>query len=528
MSMAPGGGGWYMLHGLLCPIADSQGVPLFLDGDTITMTVHMYAPDEDFSFGTFAQLNLAREGTNFTENIEYNMYEEAVTEVDPIYGYEYKALSLSWTMDDSIQNEADIATAEKLQVRVRGFNLVTTNLYYVSVDCNGDLIYEADGETIFNASHENPDNVSSVEAPADTAPIALKAAAADHPEGAKVLEGLGKTLPAGQYQYEIDFSNRALAADADLLERFTVTGAGEPIEATYSKSDMLDHLLITLPATEDQVIVVDQTHRFDRVVIPFTLEEEAPVGLTVHFEGKSDLYVQSIRLIKELTPKERDAQAVDAAIRRISPVTAENYTQMGPVIEAAEEQYNEFVAAYSQADADSLITGAADLKAARAEYDRLVKEAEEARKAAIQKAIDAITAIGPVDEITADKVEEIKLKIEAAEAAVNELTAAYGQEILSEVTNYDDLQAAKEAITLVTRHHLGDMNSDKEVNASDALIVLQYTVQLIELDDLQKTAGEVSGDQKINATDALYILQYTVDLIQKFPNESTSMINGKQ
>ena len=72
------------------------------------------------------------------------------------------------------------------------------------------------------------------------------------------------------------------------------------------------------------------------------------------------------------------------------------------------------------------------------------------------------------------------------------------------------------------------MNSDKEVNASDALIVLQYTVQLIELDDLQKTAGEVSGDQKINATDALYILQYTVDLIQKFPNESTSMINGKQ
>ena len=125
-------------------------------------------------------------------------------------------------------------------------------------------------------------------------------------------------------------------------------------------------------------------------------------------------------------------------------------------------------------------------------------------------------------------MEEIKLKIEAAEAAVNELTAAYGQEILSEVTNYDDLQAAKEAITLVTRHHLGDMNSDKEVNASDALIVLQYTVQLIELDDLQKTAGEVSGDQKINATDALYILQYTVDLIQKFPNESTSMINGKQ
>ncbi|MBR6530897.1 MAG: dockerin type I repeat-containing protein [Clostridia bacterium] len=56
----------------------------------------------------------------------------------------------------------------------------------------------------------------------------------------------------------------------------------------------------------------------------------------------------------------------------------------------------------------------------------------------------------------------------------------------------------------------GDVNGDGKVNSTDALKVLQYSVNIIK--SIDKTAADVNGDGKINSTDALIILQISVGL----------------
>ena len=62
----------------------------------------------------------------------------------------------------------------------------------------------------------------------------------------------------------------------------------------------------------------------------------------------------------------------------------------------------------------------------------------------------------------------------------------------------------------------GDLDHNNEVNASDALYVLQHSVDLIALDSAQERAADVDANGLINPTDALFILQHTVDLISEF------------
>ena len=63
---------------------------------------------------------------------------------------------------------------------------------------------------------------------------------------------------------------------------------------------------------------------------------------------------------------------------------------------------------------------------------------------------------------------------------------------------------------------LGDVNSDGSINAADALMALQHSVRLIELEGAQGIAANVNNDEAINASDALLILQYSVKLIDRF------------
>jgi len=61
----------------------------------------------------------------------------------------------------------------------------------------------------------------------------------------------------------------------------------------------------------------------------------------------------------------------------------------------------------------------------------------------------------------------------------------------------------------------GDKNNDDEdiINTADALLILQYVVELITLDDTQMLAADVNHDGTVNTADALRILQYQVELI---------------
>lgn len=65
----------------------------------------------------------------------------------------------------------------------------------------------------------------------------------------------------------------------------------------------------------------------------------------------------------------------------------------------------------------------------------------------------------------------------------------------------------------------GDVNGDTKIDAKDALMVLKYAVQKMELTQAQQKAAEVDGKEGIDAKDALEILKYSVKKITKFPIE---------
>ncbi len=61
----------------------------------------------------------------------------------------------------------------------------------------------------------------------------------------------------------------------------------------------------------------------------------------------------------------------------------------------------------------------------------------------------------------------------------------------------------------------GDLNSDGNVNSGDALLVLQHSTGLIELEDHLLKAADVNNDGKVTASDALEILQIAVGVNEK-------------
>ena len=56
----------------------------------------------------------------------------------------------------------------------------------------------------------------------------------------------------------------------------------------------------------------------------------------------------------------------------------------------------------------------------------------------------------------------------------------------------------------------GDVNGDGKVDASDALLALQDSVDLVQLDGVQRVQADLNGDGKVDAQDALKMLQKSV------------------
>lgn len=63
---------------------------------------------------------------------------------------------------------------------------------------------------------------------------------------------------------------------------------------------------------------------------------------------------------------------------------------------------------------------------------------------------------------------------------------------------------------------LGDVNADKAINASDALLTLRHSVKEITLENEPFTRADVTKDGTVNASDALQILRYSVKEINSF------------
>jgi hypothetical protein len=67
---------------------------------------------------------------------------------------------------------------------------------------------------------------------------------------------------------------------------------------------------------------------------------------------------------------------------------------------------------------------------------------------------------------------------------------------------------------------LGDVNGDGEVNTTDAKLVMQYDLGLIDETGLDLSVADVNGDGAVNTTDAKLIMQLDLGLIDKFPAEN--------
>lgn len=63
---------------------------------------------------------------------------------------------------------------------------------------------------------------------------------------------------------------------------------------------------------------------------------------------------------------------------------------------------------------------------------------------------------------------------------------------------------------------LGDVNSDGNINSTDALMALQHTTGIITLTADQIRCADVTGDGNVNSSDALRILQFTTGIIESF------------
>ena len=75
------------------------------------------------------------------------------------------------------------------------------------------------------------------------------------------------------------------------------------------------------------------------------------------------------------------------------------------------------------------------------------------------------------------------------------------------------------SFTITGQAKYGDANGDGNVDAKDALLVLQVTVGKRTFNEQQALIAEVDGDGVVGAKDALQILRFVVNKIDKFPVE---------
>jgi hypothetical protein len=66
----------------------------------------------------------------------------------------------------------------------------------------------------------------------------------------------------------------------------------------------------------------------------------------------------------------------------------------------------------------------------------------------------------------------------------------------------------------------GDVNGDGKVNTTDAKLIMQYDLGLIDENGLDLSVADVNGDGKVNTTDAKLIMQLDLGLITEFPKEN--------
>ena len=515
--------------------------------------------------------------------IDYETYESAETKVDETTGVSYKEFELVYLLNhvdfDDATKEGQLRGMAMSQSSVTVYFLGVYNETSgeTVVEYDGVQISAQGGiDGYFENVYPEDDTVSGVASYASDhdkatgrdwnfAPYCFNAFGANEENPFLLLSGLGAELPAGDYALDIEMSSmialitlnkcNVVVYDGD-TELGSLVVSEEMVNSAAGKDTgayAWYRLNFTVPEESAGHNITFKIFLFDSNDIKFRTVRLSQCNVTGTIPDDAKAVLDQINAltagnteaiaaaraafdaldiigqawvgedaVRRLTSLEESGAVIDviAALGDASAVTKDNYTDYTEALTNAEAQYKAFLNQYGEENTAELITNAQALTDFRTAYDAAVAAAEEAKKqAAIDNVKSLIDAIGEVTEDNyADKLEPI----EAAEDALDELRSTYGSEIDSEVSNlttltdarakYDEY-AAKPAVTY------GDVNNDGSINASDALEVLQHSVQLKTLEGDALTAADVTGEGEVNATDALNILQYSVKLIDHFPVE---------
>ena len=92
---------------------------------------------------------------------------------------------------------------------------------------------------------------------------------------------------------------------------------------------------------------------------------------------------------------------------------------------------------------------------------------------------------------------------------------ALGDAIIT-VTSRSGLSSKCQIHVIEKQQILGDVNEDGEINFLDAIMVLRYDAEIIELEESQLKVADVNGDGEVNFLDAIMILRYDAEIISSF------------
>lgn len=156
----------------------------------------------------------------------------------------------------------------------------------------------------------------------------------------------------------------------------------------------------------------------------------------------------------------------------------------------------------------------------RMEIDYITVPGQTDEEAIAEDAAEVKELVKEIGKVTATNCEDKKEAIERAEAAYKAMKSRYGASKTQEALG-DSLTQLERARTLYDFYTsdmvYGDVDGKPGVDASDALKVLQHSVDLTELTGKEADLADVNLDGKINASDALCILQFSVELISVLP-----------
>jgi hypothetical protein len=102
--------------------------------------------------------------------------------------------------------------------------------------------------------------------------------------------------------------------------------------------------------------------------------------------------------------------------------------------------------------------------------------------------------------------------------AVDMLFDILEEEMPTLLENLNEMLFESSAVTFYLREYgsKGDVNGDRNIDSSDARVILQAAVGKAELNDVQTAMADVNGDDSVDSSDARMVLQYAVGKITAF------------